>query len=58
MLDDMAIRAVIMAEPDMEISEISEKMRKDRDEPLVELRNYFPETWLWKLSRTGWVVLT
>ena len=24
-------------------------------EPVVELRSYFPETWLWKLSRTGWV---
>ena len=26
-------------------------------EPLVALRNYFPETWLWKLARTGWVAL-
>ena len=31
---------------------------EENAKPLVELRNYFPETWLWKLSRTGWVVLT
>ena len=49
----MPISTFGMAVPDMGVSE---KMRKDLDEPQVELRNYFPETWLWKLSRTGWVI--
>ena len=32
-----------------------ESPEEQLDEPLVAIRSYFPETWLWKLSRTGWV---
>ena len=38
--------------------EPEETEEEENAKPLVELRNYFPETWLWKLSRTGWAVLT
>ncbi|XP_071492309.1 alpha-1-macroglobulin-like [Diadema antillarum] len=49
------VRFVLDSEP-VPITHIPDRVElepADEATPMAELRNYFPETWLWKLSRMG-----